>query len=1162
MKLKDFSAGIKVKGLVTNKTVEIISAKFQGDLSAEIIYKDDEGNLFSQMIFADQLENFSVEEKNLSWTFTADAENVRMASEAYRIHLAHIFDPYLAIHISSVTPLPHQISAVYEKMLIRQPLRFVLADDPGAGKTIMTGLLIKELFMRGDLRRCLIVCPGNLAEQWQDEMRDKFHMNFEILTNDRINSSVSGNIFQDINFCIAQLDKLARSEEIKKILQNSDWDLIVCDEAHKMSATVFGGEIKRTKRFQLGTLLRDRTRHFLLLTATPHNGKDEDFQLFMSLIDEDRFGGAQHLNQPVGDISDVMRRLVKEDLLKFDGKPLFPERFAYTVNYDLSEIENELYEKVTEYVKEEFNRAERLTGGRKNTVGFALTILQRRLASSPEAIYKSLERRTNRLKKLVEDEKQNKREKNSYKFDDAEDIDAFESASADEIESNEDKIVSSATAAQSIHEMEIEIGILSDLTKMAEKVRRSGRDKKWEELSKLLQENEKIIGQDNSREKLIIFTEHRDTLNYLNEKISSLLGRDEVVVKIHGSMSRDERRNVEEKFKHDKNVLILLATDAAGEGINLQRAHLMINYDLPWNPNRIEQRFGRIHRIGQTEVCHLWNLVASNTREGQVFYRLLKKLEEERNALGGKVFDILGKISFDNKSLSELLKEAVRYGNNPQSREYLNTVIDSSLDRENLQNLLTERALTEDILTSDMVTKVHEEMERMEVHKLQPHFIENFFVESFKRLGGKIYLRDNGRRYEITRVPSDIRNYNKNFGKNILQKYERICFSKDLCNLPGLIPAEYISPGHPLLETVSDFIRERYANDLKQGAIFIDDNDAGQEARLLFYVESSVQDDFVAKNSNQRRIISKRVDFVEMFESGKIISAGYAPYLDYRVPTEQEQEKIFAEIKNAAWLKNDIQENIFNYAAQNIVPKHLAEVVKRKTNFLNKMESAVTERLTNLVQYYDRRAGELKQDELLGKKNAKLNSTLAGQRAEEFAERLKQRRDEITLSRKMTAASPKIISGALIVPVGRLNAEKNLISNLKSRAAVEEIAMQAVIDIEKSLGFIPQDISAENRGYDIESFIPKDLRESENSLRFIEVKGRRADADTVTVTKNEILAALNAPNNFILAIVSVDGDKTKTIYLQNPFKRLPDFGAVSVNYKISELIQHGTIIFQ
>ncbi|HOJ11871.1 MAG TPA: helicase-related protein [Clostridiales bacterium] len=258
-------------------------------------------------------------------------------------------------------------------------------------------------------------------------------------------------------------------------------------------------------------------------------------------------------------------------------------------------------------------------------------------------------------------------------------------------------------------------------------------------------------------EKLIIFTEHRDTLRYLADKIRSLLGNEEAVVTIHGGMLRDERRKVEELFKQDKDVRILIATDAAGEGINLQRAHLMVNYDLPWNPNRLEQRFGRIHRIGQTEVCHLWNLVSKETREGMVFQRLFEKLEQEREALKGKVFDVLGKVTFNNRSLRDLLIEAVRYGNDPAKKAQLYEVVDHSLDRKALQKLLDEHALTENTMDIHKVMTIREDMERMEAHRLQPHFIETFFIEAFTSLGGKIRPREKGRMvfaYLQSRYPS------------------------------------------------------------------------------------------------------------------------------------------------------------------------------------------------------------------------------------------------------------------------------------------------------------------------------------------------------------------------------------------------------------------------
>ena len=703
-KLEDITVGSSVKGIISNSTVTIVAVQWYGNNVLEITYKDSHGQPGNQMLLRDEEINLTVMDNSLPWSFDADGEQMKLASEAYRISLAHLFDPYLAVHTSSVEPLPHQISAVYQEMLPKLPLRYVLADDPGAGKTIMTGLFIKELIARGDLKRCLIVSPGSLVEQWQDELFSKFHLTFQILTNDRMESAVTGNVFNEVDFCICRLDKLARNEQLQEKLKVSEWDLIVCDEAHKMSATIWGGEVKYTKRFQLGKLLSNITKNFLLLTATPHNGKDEDFHLFLSLVDPDRFEGIHNTSEQTIDVSDVMRRLTKEELLKFDGTPLFPERIAYTVNYSLSPQEAQLYQAVTDYVQEEFNRADNLNNERKTTVGFALTILQRRLASSPEAIYQSLRRRRERLEHRLAEEKMGKRAADYT--DAAYDIDDDDDLTPDEQEAVEEKVVDHASAAATIAELEIEIKTLKRLEKMANDVRASGVDRKWDELSSLLQDNQAMYGEDNQREKLIIFTEHKDTLNYLAGKIRALLGDDEAVVTIHGGMLRDERRKTEQLFKQDVGVRILIATDAAGEGINLQRAHLMINYDLPWNPNRLEQRFGRIHRIGQTEVCHLWNLVSNETREGYVFQRLFLKLEEERQALGGKVFDILGKVSFDNKSLRDLLIEAVRYGNDPEVRARLNRVVDKSLDPQIFRDIIRENALTDDVMDIHMVNAI------------------------------------------------------------------------------------------------------------------------------------------------------------------------------------------------------------------------------------------------------------------------------------------------------------------------------------------------------------------------------------------------------------------------------------------------------------------------
>src|SRR5579884_2098148 len=470
-KLEDLKRGAAVRGILADCLVTVVDVKWYGSAAIELTYKDPAGKPGVVLLYRDREPSLEIVEAGRPWSFDGDGKLFRLVSEAQRIRLAYLFDPILAVHTSLVDPLPHQILAVYGEMLPRQPLRFLLADDPGAGKTIMAGLLIKELLIRGDLHRCLVVCPGNLVEQWQDELFHRFQLPFEILTNDKLEAARTGNWFQENPLAICRLDKLSRNEDVQAKLAATDWDLVICDEAHKLSATYFGGEVKYTKRYKLGQLLGSITRHFLLLTATPHNGKPEDFQLFLALLDSDRFEGRFRDGVHTIDASDLMRRLVKEQLLKFDGAPLFPERIAYTVNYQLSPAEAQLYKDVTDYVREEFNRAENLESeGRKGTVGFALTILQRRLASSPEAIYQSIRRRRERLEKRLREEQLLKRGAElavdlnaglpALTSDDIEDL---EDAPDSEVETAEERVVDQATAARTITELRAEIGQLADL---------------------------------------------------------------------------------------------------------------------------------------------------------------------------------------------------------------------------------------------------------------------------------------------------------------------------------------------------------------------------------------------------------------------------------------------------------------------------------------------------------------------------------------------------------------------------------------------------------------------------------------------------------------------------------------------------------------------------
>ena len=921
-KLEALQPNSTVRGILPDCLVTVVNVQWFGSAALELTYKTPAGKLANELLYRHDEPRIEIVELGRPWSFDGEGSAFRLVSEAHRIRLAHLFDPVLAVHTSMVEPLPHQITAVYDAMLPRQPLRFLLADDPGAGKTIMAGLFIKELIARGDLQRCLVVCPGSLAEQWQDELYRRFHLPFEILTNDKLEAARTGNWFLETNLVIARLDKLSRNEEVQQKLSAPDcrWDLIVCDEAHKMSATYFGGEVKFTKRYRLGQLLSGLTRHFLLMTATPHNGKDEDFQLFMALLDGDRFEGRFRDGAHVADVSDLMRRMVKEKLLKFDGTPLFPERIAHTVPYKLSQSEAELYKAVTEYVTEEFDRAEALRNDRRaGTVGFALTILQRRLASSPEAIYQSLRRRRERLESRLRELELLQRAGQiclpppTCKIW-TKKMSRIWRSPEDELQVAEAQILDQATAARSIGELKAEIETLKRLDGLALGVRRSGADTKWRELASLLGE---IFTQPSNRQfhveedvqpnsvaapaqKLVIFTEHRDTLSYLDQKISTLLGRTGAVVVIHGGMGREERMSAQEAFRHNPKVQVLLATDAAGEGINLQRAHLMVNYDLPWNPNRIEQRFGRIHRIGRTEVCHLWNLVAEETREGDVYHTLLEKLDEARKALGGQVFDVLGKLQFEGKPLRDLLIEAIRYGSRPDVRARLSQVIANAFDREELRDLIEERALAQDSMDVSRVYRIREEMERAEARRLQPHYIESFFLEGFQRLGGSVKQRE-PRRYEVVHVPALVRNRDRaiGIGEPVLPRYERIAFEKNLVAIQGEALAAFVCSGHPLLDATIDLTLERHRDLLRRGTVLVDERDPGTQPRVIFYLEHSIQDAGITR-SGERPVVSKRMLYVGAIDSaGNARHLHYAPYLDYR-PLKPDEAEVNAILSGSA----------------------------------------------------------------------------------------------------------------------------------------------------------------------------------------------------------------------------------------------------------------------
>lgn len=1160
--LEALKAGTSLTGIEPTWVVTVVAVVPIGEGAVQVIYKTPEGVLKDRLLTRADEPNIGVATEERPWAFDGNGEDFKLAVEAKRIDLAFLFDPMMAVHTSNVDPLPHQITAVYDAMLPRQPLRFVLADDPGAGKTIMAGLYIRELLMRADARRILIVAPGSLVEQWRDELFEKFGLEFRIFSKELESASPSGNPFEDHDHLIVRLDQMSRAEEAQDKLCLASWDLVVFDEAHKLSAHFYGKEIQRTKRFNFAEKIGEHTRHLLLMTATPHNGKEEDFQLFLSLLDSDRFYGKFRDGVHQVDCSDLMRRMVKEEMVKFDGSPLFPERKAYTVNYQLSDIEAALYESVTQYVQTEMGKADQLDGSRKGAVGFALASLQRRLASSPEAIFQSLKRRKERLERRVREEKLGIRGQGVVETiadvpDDDDDLDAAEQ------ESLEETLVDQATAARTTSELETEILLLQGLERQAKAVVVSGQDRKWEELSRLLQNNPSMHDAGGRQRKLIIFSEHRDTLNYLHEKIAGVIGNPNAIVTIHGGTPRDDRRRVQALFRSDPEVRVLVATDAAGEGVNLQNANLMVNYDLPWNPNRLEQRFGRIHRIGQQEVCHLWNLVANETREGAVFFRLLEKLRVESEALNGRVFDILGEV-FEGISLKDLLLEAIRYGDKREVRDRLTQSVENAFDRDHVRSILDRSALAQESMSAERLFAVKEDMEKAEARRLQPYFVRSFFMKAFESLGGSIHPRE-AARFEITHVPANIRERDRIItGRNrrevapVLKRYERVCFTREAVrplDKPGAAFAAMLHPGHPLMLAVSDLLLEQHGNLLRQGTVLVDTADDGEEAHLLFLLTHEIK-------SGDDQILSKRLQFVRVAPDGSAVFAGWAPHLDLEAIAPADRQLI-KDLLSAPWIRADQEQRALALASVSLVPEHFKEVAGRRIAHVDKTLAAVHERLTKEISFLSDRWMKLKDDQAAGK-DVRLNLEKARRTVTDLEGRLENRKKELQAMRHVTSATPVALGGALVVPMGllrRLRGEQpedgpSFSADAAARRRIELLAMAAVRRVEEARGCRVVDVSAQKCGWDLTSYPPA-VEGKQPDARHIEVKGRVKGGSTITVTRNEMLYALNQSDKFVLALVIVDeGDVVDgPYYLTNPFDAEPGWGVSSVNYELNALLE-------
>ncbi len=1152
----DLQAGVRVRGLLAGTEVTIVATPEPSGDTANVVFSDDSGNYAARLVTRKDLESITIAE-DARWAFDAPGDKFKLASEARRIQLAHLFDPFSAVASATIDPLPHQIEAVYERLLPLQPCHFLLADDPGAGKTIMSGLYIRELMLRGDLDRCLIIAPGSLVEQWQDELNDKFSLRFDILSRDMVEAAVTGNPFNERNLLIARLDQLSRSEELRTRLAASEWDLIIFDEAHKLSAKLYGDEVKRTYRFELAELVRDKTRNLLLLTATPHNGNNEDFLLFLTLIDPDRFAGRLRSGKPVPDISDIMRRYVKENLRTFDGKQLFPPRIATTVAYDLSPEEESLYEAVTSYIQDGMNRAREMENGREKrkglAIGFALAALQRRLASSPEAIFRSLERRLNKMSAQLELAKKAGRDivqgglVQGINDPDGLDDDDF---NEDEFQKLEDEAIENVYSAETVADLEREVAELKVLVSEAAKVRALDTDKKWSELRDILNGDE--FNDPAEARKLIVFSEHRDTLNYLHGKIRTLLGNDAVVV-IHGGMRRDDRRNIQDLFRNDAKVKVLVATDAAGEGVNLQRANLMVNYDLPWNPNRIEQRFGRIHRIGQKQPCHLWNLVAHGTREGKVFERLFAKIEEQKAVYGEQIYDVLGDSEI-NKSLQDLLMRAIQEDADPKNLKWIDEVVDDKIGAR-MKEVLENKALAEDVLDDGGIQTIRREMEKALARKLAPGFIQAFVGASLDDLGGRMAVRENNR-FEITRVPAVVRSQERVIaaGAPIQNVYERVTFDKEKVSVANHnVKADLVAPGHPLLSGLIDTVLEKYGPCLSTGTTFVDTGDNSTEPRALVYLEHTITDGRI--QAGTRKVVSRRFQFVEVYEDGRVVDPGAEPYLQYD-PISAEARLLIAPV-DTSWASRGIEATAKNWAIGHLASPHYDDVAKVSSARIDRVRQAVIERLDVEIRYWDARAAELKTKELQGKAD-RLNSGNARQRADSLEARKNRRLRELDIESDLMNHAPTVVAAALVIPQGLLDSLTGHAPNLIDQEIALEtdrVAVAAVMAAEVALGRIPEEQVHNNPGYDILSIDP----ESDVSY-FIEVKGHRPATDEIKVRARQIRMAKMNPERFRLAVVSVPDDAknqpSRVRYLVRPFDDYePHFAQTYVPLNVEALLQ-------
>lgn len=1056
------------------------------------------------------------------------AEDFFLRIEANRIRLAYQFDPQLAVSISQVDPLPHQIEAVYHYVLPSPRIRFLIADDPGAGKTIMAGLIIKELQYRRLAQRILIIAPGHLKFQWQREMKERFQSPFTIIDRARMNATWGENAWEEKDHCITSID-FVKQDNVLNSLQNVRWDLVIVDEAHKMSAYAYQGKeqvkVDKTRRYRVGELLSRQTNHMLFLTATPHRGDEENFRLFLDLLRPGFFARTELLKESVqsGDNPIFVRRL-KEDMKKFDGSDIFPPRHVHTVTFRLTEAERDLYNGVTNYVRNYFDRAKE-----NRSISFALMILQRRLTSSSQAIYLSLVRRKTRLEELLELPEKIRRDEDYMRARGMTEDDLAEMAEEERLEWEER--LENLTLADNIEDVVAEIEQLETLIAQADKVRQQEIE------SKLVKLRDQVLANLGER-KLLIFTEFRDTVNYLVEKLRAW---GYPVITIHGQMSMEDRLTAEHEFKTQAQIMV--ATEAAGEGINLQFCSWMINYDIPWNPNRLEQRMGRIHRYGQQYEVHIYNMIAQDTREGQILQRLFEKLERMKEDLGtDRVFDVIGDM-IPGARLDELLKEAIF---SQRRMEEIEQTIDAMDVKQAAQTL--EKAFLTSLATRHIdVTGILREKMAAEENRLVPEYVEDFFLRAYRRIAGQRLTPrpgQNGRFYSIPNVPYDLRQWGENYDFKanyglLFRDYKQVTFDKYLAREQA--PAEFVAPGHPLLEALNQEILTRFQTNRDAYAVFGDPE--GLREGTLWFVEGEVTD-------GSGQTAGKRVFCLyHALADGRIQAINPAVLWDYEplddVPVS---DHLLALLQQRELIEDHIITDVL-FPFQNEMQARREHETRVKEKYgLRSLDYLIQESNQKILDYQLRQAVGDSVDLPLFNEQRNL---------EELQRKRSLLEQEILLERNVTVSEPRMIGTAVIMPgspkepamlvpavTGKVKEKPEEGFDYQSgddadgqdaarKRAIELVGMQVAMAYERDNKRQPEDVSGENHGFDVRS-VEFDAEGAFAGIRYIEVKAR-AQSGAIRLSSNEWKKARRYGDDYWLYIVTQAGTSEPELQrIQNP----------------------------